>query len=45
MVDYSRAPVFPPEGATATYRVVSFGGQEIGLPGRVEDGVEWRRET
>jgi len=37
--------VFPPEGATATYRVTTYGGATLDLPATIEYGVEWRGGT
>jgi hypothetical protein len=45
VIGLSWAAVFPPEGATATYRVTTYGGATLDLPGRVEYGVEWRGGT
>ncbi|MBS1195492.1 MAG: hypothetical protein H6R33_212, partial [Actinobacteria bacterium] len=39
------AAVFPPEGATATYRVTTYAGQTLDLPATIEYGVEWRGGT
>jgi len=35
----------PAEGATATYRVVTYGGTTLDLPATIERGVEWRGGT
>jgi hypothetical protein len=37
--------MFPPEGATATYRVTTYAGETLELPATIEYGVEWRGGT
>jgi hypothetical protein len=44
-VGLSWAAMFPAEGATATYRVTTYGGETLDLPATVEYGVEWRGGT
>ena len=44
-VGLSWAAVFPPEGATATYRVTTYAGETLDLPATIEYGVEWRGGT
>ena len=41
----SWADMFPPPGATATYRVTTYAGETLDLPGTFEEGVEWRGGT
>jgi hypothetical protein len=45
VIGLSWAAVFPPEGATATYRVTTYQGETLDLPATIEYGVEWRGET
>jgi len=45
VVGLSWAAVFPPEGATATYRVTTYNGVTLDLPASIETGVEWRGGT
>lgn len=37
--------MFPPDGATATYRVTTYDGATLDLPAVIEYGVEWRGGT
>lgn len=37
--------MFPPDGATATYRVTTYEGETLDLPATIEYGVEWRGGT
>ena len=37
--------MFPPDGATATYRVTTYAGETLELPATIEYGVEWRGGT
>ncbi len=37
--------MFPPDGATATYRVTTYEGATLDLPATIEYGVEWRGGT
>jgi len=41
----SWATVWPPDGSTATYQVVSFDGVTGELPARIDYGVEWKGGT
>jgi len=45
VIGLSWAAVFPPEGATATYRVTTYPGGTLDLPATIEYGVEWRGGT
>ena len=44
-VGLSWAAMFPADGATATYRVTTYGGETLDLPATIEYGVEWRGGT
>jgi hypothetical protein len=44
-IGLSWAAVFPPVGATATYRVTTYNGATLDLPATIEYGVEWRGGT
>ncbi|MBN2112991.1 MAG: hypothetical protein JW785_02555 [Acidimicrobiia bacterium] len=41
-VPYSWSAGIPAEGATATYRVTTYGGATLDLPATIERGVEWK---
>lgn len=43
--DVSWAALWPPDGATATYRVSLWGGGTVDLPARVDYGVNWQEGT
>ena len=43
--DVSWAALWPPDGATATYRVSLWGGGAVDLPARVDYGVDWQDGT
>lgn len=43
--DVSWAALWPPDGATATYRVSLWGGGTVDLPARIDYGVEWQGGT
>jgi hypothetical protein len=45
VIGLSWAAVFPPEGATAVYRVTTYQGETLDLPATIEYGVEWRGAT
>ena len=44
-IGLSWAAMFPIDGATATYRVTTYGGETLDLPATIEYGVEWRGGT
>ena len=43
--DVSWAALWPPAGASATYRVSLWGGGTVDLPARIDYGVEWQDGT
>jgi hypothetical protein len=45
VIGLSWRDMFPPDGATATYRVTTYEGTTLDLPATLEYGVEWRGGT